>query len=114
MTQMQQVSAMDMVVAELTARRRRLEDSLGIAVVAPEVGSHGETEHLVAYAERQLDETVAAMMRSELAAVCGALDRIDDGTYGTCVGCGQRIPEERLLAVPAATYCVSCGAQRQS
>lgn len=37
-----------------------------------------------------------------------ALLRLDDGSYGFCVGCAEPIPQERLLAVPYASYCVPC------
>lgn len=37
-----------------------------------------------------------------------ALQRLEDGTYGTCVTCGQPIPIERLEALPFAAQCVSC------
>jgi DnaK suppressor protein len=31
-----------------------------------------------------------------------ALARVDNGTYGTCVDCGENIPRERLKALPFA------------
>ncbi len=34
-----------------------------------------------------------------------ALDRIDDGTFGTCSVCGEPIEAARLEANPAATTC---------
>lgn len=37
-----------------------------------------------------------------------ALERIGNGEYGSCVICGELIPEERLLEVPNATKCVTC------
>lgn len=37
-----------------------------------------------------------------------ALDRIDEGTFGTCEDCGQAISEERLDALPFARYCITC------
>lgn len=37
-----------------------------------------------------------------------ALARMQDGTYGYCVGCGAGIPLERLRAVPATADCVAC------
>jgi len=43
-----------------------------------------------------------------LADIDSALKRIDDGTYGTCVGCGQEIPLQRLEANPAASLCIDC------
>ena len=35
-----------------------------------------------------------------------ALDRIDEGSYGTCLECGQPIPEGRLEARPWTGYCI--------
>ena len=37
-----------------------------------------------------------------------ALHRIERGTYGYCVTCGDTIPHERLSVVPETVYCVSC------
>ena len=37
-----------------------------------------------------------------------ALDRITDGTYGTCLRCDEPIPEKRLVALPWAEYCICC------
>ena len=108
MMQAQQISTTDVIQGELTARCRRLETALGIASPAAESGTHGETEHLVVYEQRHLEEAVANMMRTELDHVRGALERIEDGSYGTCTGCGGPIPEERLLAVPATDHCVGC------
>lgn len=39
-----------------------------------------------------------------------ALRRLEDGTYGLCVSCHDPIPYGRLLVMPEATHCVSCGA----
>lgn len=37
-----------------------------------------------------------------------ALSKIEDGTYGTCRKCGNKISEERLEFMPYAVYCVNC------
>ena len=37
-----------------------------------------------------------------------ALAKIKIGTYGKCDSCGKAIETERLLAMPAAQYCLSC------
>ena len=37
-----------------------------------------------------------------------ALERIADGSYGTCLMCEQDISPKRLQAVPWAAYCVRC------
>ena len=42
-----------------------------------------------------------------------ALQRLNDGTYGYCEGCGDPIPVARLEVFPSATTCVSCKATRE-
>lgn len=37
-----------------------------------------------------------------------ALTRIEDGSYGICIGCAKEIPKERLEAVPHTQLCVPC------
>ena len=45
----------------------------------------------------------SAQQRAEVEA---ALARIEDGTFGVCVDCGQPIPEARLEVRPEAARCV--------
>lgn len=54
-------------------------------------------------------EFVLGLMDSErnlLREIDDALQRIDEGTYGTCEGTGKPIPKARLEAQPWARYCV--------
>ena len=44
----------------------------------------------------------------ELEDIGFALKRIDDGTYGECVDCGDDIPRPRLEATPSAARCIPC------
>jgi RNA polymerase-binding transcription factor DksA len=37
-----------------------------------------------------------------------ALDRLDGGSYGTCLDCGAEILAHRLEVLPFATRCVNC------
>ncbi len=43
----------------------------------------------------------------------GAMERIEDGTYGLCENCGVRIPKKRLDAIPYASMCVKCASQTE-
>lgn len=56
-------------------------------------------------------EQIAALLRSarsRLGALDAALARVQDGSYGVCVGCGGAIPAGRLLARPDTSTCVGC------
>ena len=44
----------------------------------------------------------------QLHEVDGALERIEQGTYGRCENCGKDIPVERLEARPVARLCMAC------
>lgn len=48
------------------------------------------------------EATLAAQV---LAQVRAALQRIEDGTYGTCIDCDRPIEPARLEAVPWTPYC---------
>ena len=53
-------------------------------------------------------EPLAEGVRRELADIDAALDRIQDGRYGTCQNCGGPMGLQRLRALPEARYCVAC------
>ncbi len=63
-------------------------------------------------ATEQWDATVVARLGETDARVLGdvvaALRRLDDGTYGTCQICEQKISEQRLDALPTAAMCIEC------
>ena len=40
--------------------------------------------------------------------VVSALQKIEDGSYGTCERCSEPIAEKRLDALPFARYCINC------
>jgi DnaK suppressor protein len=41
--------------------------------------------------------------------VVDALRRLESGRYGLCVSCHEPIPYQRLMVMPEATHCVTCG-----
>jgi DnaK suppressor protein len=40
--------------------------------------------------------------------ILNALRKIDDGSYGICEECEEKIPIKRLKAIPDARYCIDC------
>ena len=41
----------------------------------------------------------------------GAMERMEDGTYGQCEECGGKIPKKRLDAIPYTAMCVKCASR---
>jgi RNA polymerase-binding protein DksA len=58
--------------------------------------------------DREIDYTLEENSENVLLSIDGALDRIQAGTYGTCINCGKPIDEDRLAAIPWATACIDC------
>jgi RNA polymerase-binding transcription factor DksA len=58
--------------------------------------------------EQEDDEVLEGMGEAglrEAEAIRAALARIEEGSYGFCVVCGNAIAEERLDALPATPFC---------
>jgi DnaK suppressor protein len=54
---------------------------------------------------------VAALLRDSrvlVAELDAALARLEEGTYGRCVRCGNPIAPARLAALPATPTCIGC------
>ncbi len=64
-----------------------------------------ELRREVARVERALTTGDAS---SEHHALLLALQRMEDGTYGGCMRCGQPIPLARLQVMPATQHCLGC------
>ena len=58
--------------------------------------------------DREIDYTLEENSENVLLSIDGALERIQSGTYGTCLNCGQLISDDRLAAIPWATHCIDC------
>ena len=53
-------------------------------------------------------QETARRRQLQLQKIDGALRRLNDGTYGDCVFCGEAIERARLEFDPASTRCMDC------
>ena len=61
--------------------------------------------------EAENEEVLTALGESgqaELEAVLRALSRLDQGEYGACSNCGEKIAMTRLEALPFTDVCIKC------
>ncbi|MCL5445874.1 MAG: TraR/DksA C4-type zinc finger protein [Actinobacteria bacterium] len=63
-------------------------------------------------AERGEVEALIGKLVETLEQVDGAIAKLENGTYGICESCGNRIEEARLEAKPAARMCIVCASKR--
>ena len=92
----------------LTAKETELAPQLrkrdGIAIektpdVFDEVGLAAERELMTRNLERE-----SKLFRD----VRAAMERIEEGSYGTCLNCEEEISAKRLDAVPWTSLCIDC------
>ncbi len=65
------------------------------------LGDHGTDTFM-----RELDNGLEENAEHLIQEIDAALERIANGTYGTCAACGRPIAEERLDALPYAKLCI--------
>ncbi len=89
-----------------------LDDRLGkITDDVRHVGKPLEQDFSEQAVETENDEVLDALgnaARDEVEKIKRAISRIDAGTYGICLICGEPIKKERLNALPYANHCVRC------
>ena len=89
-------------LASLLARTEDIEEDLRHPLDAD------SSEQAVDLADDAALEGVDEVLHGEIRQIRMALQRIENGTYGTCARCGMPIARARLAARPIATRCIDC------
>ncbi len=88
-------------VSSMAVESRELAEDQG-----DEAGFLSEDGSSLAEAERL--DVFSSNLTQMRARIMNALERMEDGAYGTCMRCGKDIPIDRLRAIPYAEYDVTC------
>lgn len=108
----------DVARARLQAERASATELLAslvrdfTGIVEASADSNADDEHdpegaTIAF-ERSQVSTMIDQARGRLSEIEAAVQRVEDGSYGTCETCGGPIPDGRLEARPVARTCISC------
>jgi len=89
---------------------------LGVAVAVNEppraIGDHSpfadEVDEIQATLSREIGFATRELLVERVKRLSGALNRLKEGEYGTCVECDERISPARLYAMPEVQTCVRC------
>jgi DnaK suppressor protein len=99
----------------LEAKQAELENQIAnlteahptpVGAVEASEGNQEFEDVAVDFLEIQKEQSLLVNEQALLSEVEDALKRIENGSYGRCVDCGQPIPEKRLEALPWAARCV--------
>ncbi len=91
------------LTVELEVQRR-----FRIAQLEDLVAAAAEPSQITDPARRQITRTLTLAAESVLSDIDGALNRLQNGTYGQCQHCVAAIPFDRLEALPMARLCMPC------
>ena len=103
----------------LEERRDEMRERVATLAKRPERGSaQGFGKRIgdgtIEAVSRLTEIGVGSSLENGVARTERALDKLDEGSYGSCDGCGQDIPPARLEAMPDALLCLTCAsAQRR-
>lgn len=99
---------------ELTSTASRLReqgwlDPRQLSEMMPTDDLQGDAfDRIEATESRELHLLSRERLTERLDRILDALQRLRDGSYGTCAACGEAIAPRRLRAIPEATLCVRC------
>jgi RNA polymerase-binding transcription factor DksA len=98
-------------VRKAALEKRLLELGARLEAIEEELDSHQNRDWEELATEREGDEVLEATGnagKAEITRIRAALGRIADGSYGTCMRCGEPIAEARLDLLPWTPLCRNC------
>lgn len=72
--------------------------------------SVGRLSRMDALQQQAMAKATQARRVTERARIKAALERIDEGEWGYCLNCGDKIAEARLRHDPSIPTCIKCAA----
>jgi RNA polymerase-binding protein DksA len=98
------------MLEELDDKLSRISDDVKHIENPPE---QDFSESAVENENNEVLDALGIAARNEIEKIKQAIHRIDEGTYGKCLICGQPIKQERLAALPYANHCITCAQQEE-
>jgi DnaK suppressor protein len=72
------------------------------------------TDRAAMEADRNFMLRIRDRERKLIVKIRGALERIENGTYGVCDSCSEEITVKRLKARPVTTQCIDCKTKEEA
>ena len=104
-----------LIDGDLTAalsRLRQLSGAVAIEELPSVMGENAlcadEGDQAQANETREISFATRERLAERVKRLSAALDRLNDGEYGVCMECTERISPARLRAVPEVQTCIRC------
>ncbi len=94
------------------SRLRQLDGEVAVEELPRAIGYNSpfadEVDAIQANERREIGFATRELVLERVNRLSAALDRLNEGEYGRCVECGERISPARLRALPEVQTCVRC------
>jgi len=94
------------------SRLRQMGGAVTVEDVPGAIGDNSpfadEVDEIQANERREIGFATRELLVGRVNRLSAALDRLNDGEYGTCVECEEPISPARLQALPEVQTCVRC------
>jgi DnaK suppressor protein len=95
-------------MAEAALRKTRSEASGDLSSMPIHMADVGSDNY-----EQEFTLSLMENEEETLDQIEDALERIEEGIYGTCLECSGKIPKARLNVIPYTPHCVKCAGKLQ-
>lgn len=102
----------ELLIQKIESLRQEAERTVG-GMTGERENFPDPTDRASLEADRNFQLRVRDRERKLINKIETALRRIDDGTFGICLECGDEISEERLLARPFTEQCIHCKTEQE-
>jgi DnaK suppressor protein len=99
-------SRLEALLAELDASAAVVQGERGDDTAERDTGGQDTEDLATSLVDADRDSSSLEVIEAQRERVTDALARIEAGTYGICIDCGEVIPDERLEAMPEAARCI--------
>jgi RNA polymerase-binding transcription factor DksA len=101
-------SRLEQLLAELEGSARVLQRAGGADTGELSAIDQHPADSGTNLADADREEASLEILQAQQERVQEALARVEAGTYGQCVDCGEQLPDERLEVRPEAARCLLC------
>ena len=97
-----------LLVLRRDALRRALAGDMSLLKEMGSSGSGDSADIAMDLTQNEVSSKLAEIESRELGRIERAIEKLKDGSFGSCENCSRKIPMARLNALPYTTTCVSC------
>ena len=97
-----------LLVVRRDALRRALAGDMSLLKEMGTSGSGDAADIAMDLTQNEVSSKLAEIESRELGRIERAIEKLKDGSFGSCENCNRKIPMARLNALPYTTTCVSC------